>query len=33
VQFHPSGDIFIMCAQENFDACIGPFKRVHGQSI
>jgi hypothetical protein len=22
-----------MCAQENFDACIGPFKRVHGQSI
>jgi hypothetical protein len=33
VQFHPSGDVFIMCAQENFDACIGPFKRVHGQSI
>ena len=36
VQFRavpPVGRLFIMCAQDRFDACIGPFKRVHGQSI
>jgi hypothetical protein len=33
VQFHPSGNIFIMCADESLDTCIGPFKRVQGLSI
>ena len=33
VQFHPSGNIFIMCANESLDTCIGPFKRVQGMSI
>jgi len=33
VQFHPSGDIFILCADETLDTCIGPFKRVRGLSI
>ena len=33
VQFHPSGDLFILCADGSLDTCIGPFKRVRGQSI
>jgi len=33
VQFHRSGDIFIMCADESLERCIGPFKRVQGLSI
>jgi hypothetical protein len=33
VQFHRSGDIFIMCADESLDRCIGPFRRVQGLSI
>ena len=31
IQFHPSGRLFLMCAQESLDACIGPFERVIGQ--
>lgn len=33
VQFHQSGDLFIMCADESLNTCIGPFKRVQGMSI
>jgi hypothetical protein len=33
VQFHASGNIFIMCADESLNRCIGPFKRVQGMSI
>lgn len=29
--FHPSGALFLMCATESLDACIGPFRRVPGQ--
>lgn len=31
VRFHPSGALFLMCATESMDACIGPFHRVFGQ--
>lgn len=31
VQFHPSGALFVMCMAESLDACIGPFRRMHGQ--
>lgn len=31
VQFHPSGSLFVMCQAESLDACIGPFRRMHGQ--
>jgi len=31
IQFHPSGALFLMCAHESLDACIGPFERVMGQ--
>ncbi len=31
VQFDASGSVFIMCADESLDACIGPFRRMHGQ--
>lgn len=33
VQFNRSGDIFIMCADESLNTCIGPFRRVQGMSI
>jgi hypothetical protein len=33
VQFHRSGNLFIMCADESLDTCIGPFTRVQGMSI
>jgi hypothetical protein len=33
VHFHPSGTLFVMCAAESFEACIGPFRRVAGQGI
>lgn len=33
LQFNRSGDIFIMCADESLDRCIGPFRRVQGLSI
>ena len=29
--FHPSGAMFLMCASESLDACIGPFRRLQGQ--
>ncbi|MES2018118.1 MAG: hypothetical protein V4484_16645 [Pseudomonadota bacterium] len=31
VYFHPSGLLFVMCSAESLDACIGPFRRMHGQ--
>lgn len=31
VHFHPSGLLFLMCAAESLETCIGPFRRMHGQ--
>ncbi|SFC14446.1 hypothetical protein [Massilia yuzhufengensis] len=31
IRFHPSGAIFLMCADETMNACIGPFERVKGE--
>ncbi len=31
VHFHPSGSLFLMCAAESLDVCIGPFRRMQGQ--
>jgi hypothetical protein len=31
IRFHPSGVLFLMCADESMQACIGPFERVLGQ--
>ena len=31
IRFHPSGALFLMCADESMDSCIGPFERVVGQ--
>ncbi|MDQ1814234.1 hypothetical protein RBA41_13040 [Massilia sp. CCM 9210] len=31
IRFHPSGTLFVMCAAESLDACIGPFRRVAGK--
>jgi hypothetical protein len=33
LQFHPSGDMFLMCVERNLERCIGPFVRVKGQAI
>ena len=33
VRFHPSGEIFLMCASESMEECIGPFERVRGEEI
>ena len=33
IQFHPSGDMFLMCAAEALDMCIGPFERIKGEEI
>ena len=33
LRFHPSGDIFLMCATESMETCIGPFERVRGAAI
>ena len=33
IRFHPSGTLFLMCADESMNACIGPFERVRGQDI
>jgi hypothetical protein len=33
LRFHPSGEIFLMCATESLEACIGPFERVRGEAI
>ena len=30
VHFHPSGALFLLCAAESLDACIGPFRRLPG---
>jgi hypothetical protein len=32
IQFHPSGELFLMCMSESLEACIGPFERVPGQT-
>jgi hypothetical protein len=31
LRFHPSGALFLMCADESMDSCIGPFERVSSQ--
>lgn len=31
LHFHPSGAMFLMCASESLDTCIGPFRRLQGQ--
>jgi hypothetical protein len=31
IRFHPSGSLFLMCATESMEVCIGPFRRVVGQ--
>ena len=33
LQFHPSGDMFLMCVERNLERCIGPFVRVKGRPI
>lgn len=33
LRFHPSGDLFLMCAERNLKKCIGPFRRVKGEAI
>ncbi|WP_229256797.1 hypothetical protein [Duganella lactea] len=33
LQFHPSGDLFVMCVEPNLERCIGPFIRVRGRPI
>ena len=33
VRFHPSGELFLMCASESMEVCIGPFERVRGEQI
>ena len=33
IRFHPSGALFLMCASETMEACIGPFERVRGEDI
>ncbi|MCA1855066.1 hypothetical protein LE190_03860 [Massilia oculi] len=31
IRFHPSGKLFLMCADETMNTCIGPFERVRGE--
>ncbi len=31
VHFHPSGSLFLLCADESLNTCIGPFRRMQGQ--
>ena len=33
VRFHPSGTLFVLCAEASIEACIGPFTRVRGEEI
>lgn len=33
VRFHPSGKLFLLCAEASMEACIGPFTRVRGEEI
>lgn len=28
IRFHPTGTLFLMCANESLERCVGPFKRV-----
>ncbi len=31
IQFNRAGSVFVMCASESLEMCIGPFRRVTGQ--
>jgi hypothetical protein len=31
ISFHPSGNMFIICESESFDACMGPLERIKEQ--
>lgn len=31
IRFHPSNALFLMCADESMETCIGPFERVQGE--
>lgn len=31
IHFHPSKSLFLMCADESLNVCIGPFRRMQGQ--
>lgn len=33
LQFHPGGNLFVMCVAPNLERCIGPFIRVRGRTI
>lgn len=33
IRFHPSGELFVMCADASLEACIGPFERVRGEEV
>ncbi|MEO5933882.1 MAG: hypothetical protein ABIQ08_10065 [Duganella sp.] len=33
LQFHPGGDMFLMCVERSLERCIGPFVRVAGNAI
>lgn len=33
LQFHPNGNLFVMCVEPNLERCIGPFIRVRGRPI
>lgn len=33
IQFHPSGMLFLMCADRTMQTCIGPFRRMRGVEI
>ena len=30
IRLHPSGDMFLMCVEEDLNTCIGPFIRIKG---
>lgn len=33
LQFHPNGNLFVMCVDRSLERCIGPFIRMRGQAI
>lgn len=33
IRFHPSKALFLMCADETMNTCIGPFERVQGEEV
>ena len=33
IQFHPSRTIFLMCADQTMQTCIGPFRRVRSEEV